>query len=427
MRVLLVSHGYPPFGIAGVERVAEQSATALAARGHEVTVLTRRPTAAPPALMLERTEQDGVSVIRAVGGDSSFGRYPGREDALEGIFGRVLVETLPDVVVLSHLLHHSAGYVRLAHAWRIPVVLELHDFYAACPLAHLQRVSGERCGGPEGGAACATHCFPGQDDAHARWALRALEFAEAVRTADVVVAPSRFVAGYFGPVRGAATPIVVVGNGFSLPAARVPRPARSGPLHLASIGVVIEHKGAHVVVDALRRARIGPVRYTLFGSVVGAYAQELRKAAADVPGLELRMYGSFSPAELPALLGDVDVAVVPSVVWETYSIAAREALACGIPVLASRLGALPEAIRDGINGALFTAGDAGELGKLIAGLHADRSRVDALAAGIEHSDWVTLEDRTDALERRLCAVVAGGTPAGARAPGSELRAIRGAL
>ena len=52
---------------------------------------------------------------------------------------------------------------------------------------------------------------------------------------------------------------------------------------------------------------------------------------------------------------DVDAVIIPSLVWETYSIVAREAMACGVPVIASRIGALPEAVRDGENGLLFDA------------------------------------------------------------------------
>jgi glycosyltransferase involved in cell wall biosynthesis len=433
MRILLVSHGFPPHGVAGVERVAHQSATSLAARGHEVTVLTRRPSPAPATLALEREQVDGVDVVRIAGGGSTFAVYPGYEDELERVFELMLAEVLPDVVVLAHLMHHSPGYVAVAHRWAIPVVLELHDFFAACPLAHLQRVSGERCAGPDGGRACAAHCFSGQDAAEARWALRALEFRQAVHDADAVLAPSRFVAEYFGDLRDEhdATPIHVLGNGVGLPGIGGPATAAGdqqgddGILELASVGVVIEHKGPHVVVEALRRARIGPVRYTLFGQVVRDYAEALREAAADVPGLELRLYGAFRPAELPGLLESADLAIVPSIVWETYSIAAREALACGVPVIASRLGALPEGVRDRENGRLFEAGDASGLAAILHELAGDRSEIDALAAGIRPSDWMTVDDRTDALEGLLEDLVAAG--AGPSGPARELAAIRSAL
>jgi glycosyltransferase involved in cell wall biosynthesis len=430
MRILLVSHGFPPQGVAGVERVAHQSATSLKARGHEVTVLTRRTSVAPPTLALEREVVDGVDVVRVAGGGSTFAIYPGYEDELEGVFTRMLVEVEPDVVVIAHLMHGSPGYVAIAHRLGIPVVLELHDFFAACPLAHLQRTSGERCAGPEGGRACAEHCFDHQDDARARWALRALEFRQAVRYADAVLAPSRFVADYFGALRGSdAAPIRVLGNGVGLPGVGGPRataPERDDDvLELASVGVVIEHKGPHIVVDALRRAQVGPVRYTLFGQVVDDYARALRQVAADVPGLDLRLYGAFRPGELSALLEPVDLAIVPSIVWETYSIAAREAFACGVPVVAARLGALPEAVRDGDNGRLFQAGDASDLAAILQELAADRDRLAALKAGIRPTDWMTVDDRTDALEALLGELVARG--AGPSGPARELAAVRSAL
>ena len=177
MKVLLVCHGYPPVGVAGVERLSAQTATALSGRGHEVTVLTRQPSDSPATLSLQREIRDGIPVISIVGAGSGVDPFPRQEPMLERIFERVLVELAPDAVLATHLLHHSPGYVEVAHRWRIPVVLELHDFFALCPRLHLQRRSGELCDGPEAGMACARHCYGDQTEAKLRWALRARSFA----------------------------------------------------------------------------------------------------------------------------------------------------------------------------------------------------------------------------------------------------------
>jgi glycosyltransferase involved in cell wall biosynthesis len=393
VRVLLVCHGYPPLGVAGVERVSAQTAERLTARGHEVTVLTRRPSEAPATLTLERDRRNGVPVISIAGGGSTFGRFPGHEAALEQTFERVLLELDPELVLITHQLHHSPGYVDVAHRWGVPVVLELHDFFALCPRAHLQRVSGELCGGPEGGRACAVHCFADQDDAGARWSLRAHSFADAVHDADAVLCPSRYA---------------------------------SEPLRLASIGVTVEHKGFHVVVEALRRARLPAARYTVFGLTAEPGARELRRAAKQVPGLELRLFGGFEPHMLPVLLADVDAVVIPSLVAETYSIVAREALVCGVPILASRIGALPDAVREGENGRLFEPGDATGLALLLQDLAADRAALRQLAAGIRDDDALPVQARADALETLLHDVVARG-PRGACEPAGDLALVREAL
>src|SRR5271167_593703 len=104
MRILLVSHGYPPFGLAGVERVTEQTGLALTAAGHEVTVLSRRLTPAPPLPSVERTRhRGGVDVVMIAGGGAPpGGPFPGFQDRLEQIFERLLIELLPDVVVIGH-------------------------------------------------------------------------------------------------------------------------------------------------------------------------------------------------------------------------------------------------------------------------------------------------------------------------------------
>lgn len=400
MRVLLVSHGYPPAGVAGVERLTAQAAETLGERGHEVTVMTRQASWGP--LGLRREVREGVPVVVVHGGGREFERFPTNEPALERIFERMLVELTPDVVLVTHLMHHSPGYVAVARRWNVPVVLELHDFFSICPRAHLERRSGELCGGPEGGRACAEHCFPGQQAGRLRWALRSQSFREAVRCADEVLAPSRYLAESLETLRGSGSPIRVVENGVAPFEAVVrPDPDPDAPLHLASIGVTVQHKGFHVVVDALRRAELPAARYTVLGMPLAPGARELQEAAEDVDGLELRLFGEFSPTNLPALLADADLLVVPSLVPETYSIVAREGFACGLPAIASRIGALPEAIRQGENGWLFSPGNASELAVLLQRLHDDRSLVERAAAGIQAGDVTSVEARTDRIEALL--------------------------
>jgi glycosyltransferase involved in cell wall biosynthesis len=416
MRILMVSHGYPPWGLAGVERVTQQTATALSGAGHAVTVLSRRATPAPPLPRVERPRQAGGVRVAMVGGgaDPPAGPFPGHHDRMERIFEQLLLEVLPEVVIVGHLSAHSPGYVQVAHRWGIPVMLELHDFYTVCERAHLERPSGALCRGPERGRACARHCFAEQDDAAGRWALRTHLFALALADADALVCPSRFVADYFRDRGVAEERVRVIPNGIAFArrslaggaeatqrARREPlhaRPAPAGSLHLASLGVATPHKGQHVVVDALRKARLPAARYTLFGALTQPYTRDLRALADESAGVELRTYGPYDPSALPALLADVDAVIVPSLVWETFSIVAREALACGVPVIASRLGALPEAVREDENGLLFTPGASAELAELLQRLDADRSALARLRAGIDPGDWITVGERTRRLE-----------------------------
>ena len=75
----------------------------------------------------------------------------------------------------------------------------------------------------------------------------------------------------------------------------------------------------------------------------------------------VRFSGSVPEAEKARRLSGFDVLVVPSLGLESFGLAAREAMALGVPVLASRRGALTEAFEDGVCGAYFEAGDAAGL------------------------------------------------------------------
>ena len=134
-----------------------------------------------------------------------------------------------------------------------------------------------------------------------------------------------------------------------------------------------------------------------------------------MPGLAFRAYGHFEQSELPVLLADIDVLLIPSLVWETYSIVAHEAFALGVPAVASRRGALPEAIREGENGLLFDPDRPAELADILQRLEGDLQARWALADGIERSDWITASERAEQLDSILEAAVGRGTPRRAHA------------
>jgi glycosyltransferase involved in cell wall biosynthesis len=72
-------------------------------------------------------------------------------------------------------------------------------------------------------------------------------------------------------------------------------------------------------------------------------------------GAEVRFTGSVDAAQLAQLRAAASMAIVPSRTAETFGLAAAEAMAAGVPVVASRVGALPELVGDA--GVLVPAGD----------------------------------------------------------------------
>ncbi len=130
------------------------------------------------------------------------------------------------------------------------------------------------------------------------------------------------------------------------------------PRHVVYIGAIQPYKGVRTLLNAWT-SRSWPLPLKIVG--IGPLQKELQ--ALNVPGVE--WLGQKDQADVVSLLKEALCVVVPSECYENFPRVIIEAYACGVPVIASRLGALSEIVQDGKTGLLFDPADAEELGQKI--------------------------------------------------------------
>ena len=120
------------------------------------------------------------------------------------------------------------------------------------------------------------------------------------------------------------------------------------------------------------------MRFVLHGSI--SDADRARLAHVDPAG-RVELAGAYAHADLPGVLAGIDVAVVPSAVWEGAPLTVGEARAARLPVIASRMGGLAEGVRDGVDGLLVDGWSETGLAEAMQRLVDRPFLLDAMAAG----------------------------------------------
>jgi glycosyltransferase involved in cell wall biosynthesis len=426
MRILLTAHAFVPRSVAGVEVYTFRLARALRVLGHEVLVLAAVHDLAAAPYSIRRRSHDGIDVaeivsVHPLGTLQATYDDPGIDRAAE----QILRQFRPDCVHVQHLLNLSAGIVPAARAGGAVVVLTLHDYWLSCPRDGLRmradlgvcvtmdHVECARClaDSPylvpalQRGASRAArrlglgthlHRFhalapraaetllglarlasPPATGLAAEMDRRASRLKEALGDVDLVLAPTAFAA------RRAIE--------FGVPAERVRLCAygvveppilerRAGPRRrFGYVGTLAPHKGVHVLVEAFRGLPGSDLRLEIHGNlaVQPGYVAGLQKAAAGDG--RVRFWGSFPEGEQVERLASIDVLVVPSLWWENSPLTILEALARGVPVVASATGGVPEMFEDGVAGLVFEPGNVGALRRQLDDVAQGRRLVERLA------------------------------------------------
>lgn len=149
--------------------------------------------------------------------------------------------------------------------------------------------------------------------------------------------------------------------------------AAGGPVRLLFVGRLVEKKGLHVLLAALRRMA-AEAHLTVVGD--GPLRADLEERAR---GLPVTFVGQLGRAALRQAYAEADVVVVPSVPaasgdQDGLPVVLLEAMGSGCAVVASALPGLDEAVRDGVDGVLSPPGDADRLAQALDALAADPAR-----------------------------------------------------
>ncbi|MQY51037.1 glycosyltransferase [Rhodocyclus tenuis] len=333
LRVLLVHNAYQQRG--GEDAVVDAEHALLREHGHAVELFQRHND----ELLTMPRWQAALNTLWS------------SESAV--LITRTIERFRPEVV---HF-HNTFPLISPAAYWAVraaglPVIQTLHNFRLHCPQAIYLR-DGKVCEECKGRV-------PWRSVVHACY--RGSRAQSAVASGMLLLHRAR------GSYRHAVTRYIAL-NDFcretllagGLPASRVrikpnfvdftPPPAdalRSGFLY---VGRLSEEKGIAVLCAAWAASR----------------GQELRVAGAGPDAAligqrtDIRALGALSGADVRREMGRATALVLPSICYDSFPRTLVEAFACGLPVIASRLGPLTQLIDDGVTGLLFEAGNADEL------------------------------------------------------------------
>lgn len=389
MRILMLSHGYPPT-VSGVTLVVQRVSRALAQRGHDVTVLTGRQRGATDRFM----DQD-VQVIRIRSRRNPYWNEGPIPLITLRTMRRLINEASPDVIHTHENALLSLQLLRLRHALSVPMVASCYFYPSFVP--HYLKV-GERLEPAlvrilwKYGVFNLSHF----DQVIFSTLTQRKEFIDhGLRAPSMVVSNGVDLAEYTPADGRQAEQDAEIAQRYAIP---------SGPRVLFNGRLALDKK-----IDVLIRAM--PSLWSERGThllIAGRGDDQPRlEALARQMHLEhcVHFLGYVPNADLPAIFRLSDLFAIAST-CEVQSIPALKALASGLPIVAVDAGALPELVQDGINGYLTPPDDPQALAE--AALHAldgpaDRFRQASLDISHAHGEAATF----DALEQLYQRLVEG--------------------
>ena len=423
LKIVLVVHQFVPDYSSGTEVLTYETAKALQKQGHDVIVFTGYPAKGElrDHERFDRYAHDGIRVERfrhsytPMGKQSNVMEMEYDNKLFAAYFREFLEYEKPDLVHFFHLSRLSASPIDVCRELNIPTVLTPTDFWFICHTSHLRWPGDRPCPGPDKyGVNClrhvvAIHQFSKIDALFQKlpdWVIAALIFLvkhgfsfdkkyspyvralanrrdflrEKINHTDKVVVPTQVMLSSLIQNGLEVQRTISLPYGLNLSYLQdAKRPASGEFLRLGYIGTLYEHKGVHILAEAIKKLAGRPVELNIYGNLndFPVYVAKLREINSDDP--RVKFCGTFPNAEIGRIFSELDALVVPSLWHENAPLVIYTAQEARCPVIASNMAGMSEVIEHGRNGLLFEAGNVDDLVKTIELLLNDRRLLQKLS------------------------------------------------
>ena len=317
MRILLASEWFTP-DVGGVASHVRDLAINLARRGHEVAILTRKKQGRERSVynLIELEQVEYFKIFHSLSGN--------------GILKNILNIYNPDVVHAHHAFTPIPLItLRVASVNGFSTVLTNHSAYFY-DYDYLLKTLGYIV-------------FP----------IRTV-----LRKVDKVIAVSSVAAKFIGSFVSSSK-ISIIPNGvdtlkFKPYGSRIYRENFDSDFVILYVGRLVHRKGVHLLVESMSylKKEIPDAKLVIAGSGPLFYTI-IEKIEANNLRDRVILLGKVSDEELPDLYRSADVFVLPSIYGESFGIVVLEAMASGLPVVASAVGGVKELIKNRENGLLL--------------------------------------------------------------------------
>ena len=264
---------------------------------------------------------------------------------------KILKKEKPDLVHTHNLAGLSFSVFSAVKSLGIKVVHTCHDYYLLCPYANLVcPLTGWK--------------FRKVPPFFCQW-YRKITQAILKNKIDIVLAPSKFVMethlanGFFTTSKQIVLPLgvnnLIPNSSFTV----------HNSFNILCVSQLAPHKGIDVLIEAykllLTTCYLLDSKLLVIGS--GTERKNLEKLANN--DKRIIFLGQLSSEEVQKKYQETDVVIIPSLAPETFSLVMFEAMTAGKPVIASKIGALAEYIKNGETGFLFEPGNVNQLKEIL--------------------------------------------------------------
>lgn len=280
---------------------------------------------------------------------------------------RLLDQVRPDIAHLHSIRHHLTKAILPELAKRnIPIVWTLHDFKELCPNTSFFDGTGicERCKDKKFWNIVQRRCKKGSLAASAITYLEAkvnslLNYDKLV---DRYISPSAFLRNKFIEYGYPPEKIVRLPNFLEIEQFT---PTYDYGDYLLFLGRLDSGKGLETLLQAVAVANRSSTKVQLKIAGTGVFLEILKELANQLRLDNIQFLGFLAGEKLAATIQQARAIVVPSECYDNYPYSCLEAMACGKPVIASRIGGIPEQVEDGVSGFLFEPFNAVDLAEKI--------------------------------------------------------------